>query len=426
MSMNLTKKGYKQRYIDDKVDEYLEIFGAVAVEGPKWCGKTWTSLNHAKSVCFITDPQGNFQNRTLAELSPDLVLDGDSPRLIDEWQEVPSLWDAIRFKVDQSGKKGQFLLTGSATPNHKGILHSGTGRFGLLRMRTMSLAETGDSTGEVPLASLFDKEIKPRAIAEPSLRELVYYCVRGGWPGALGASETAAMNMTKSYLEAVIADDMFKVDGIKRDERKVRSLLHSLGRNESTIASNATLNKDMAALDEVELDKNTISDYLSIFERLFLIDDQLAFSPSIRSSRRLLKSPKRHFADVSLAVAALSATPEILYNDLETFGFLFEALCEHDLRIYAEKIGGNLYHFRDNRGHEADAVIELPDGRWSALEIKLGASQIDKAAEELLEIKRIMTDEGRPPHSLGVICGITKAAYTRPDGVHVIPITALG
>ena len=423
--MKLTREGYRERLIDKRVAEYLKTFGAVAIEGPKWCGKTWTSLHHSDSVCFIADPEGNFQNRTLAELSPDLVLEGDYPRLIDEWQEVPSLWDAIRFKVDQSGKKGQFLLTGSATPNHKGILHSGTGRFGLLRMRTMSLFETGDSTGEVALESLFEKTIKPRNIKEPKLRELIHYCVRGGWPGALDASESAAMDMAKSYLEAVIADDMFRVDGIKRDERKVRSLIHSLGRNESTIVSNATLNKDMEALDEMELDKNTISDYLSIFERLFLIEDQPAFAPSIRSSRRLLKSPKRHFSDVSLAVAALKATPEMLFNDLNSFGFMFEALCEHDMRIYADNIGGTLYHFRDNRGNEADAVVELPDGRWGAFEIKLGANQIDSAAEELLEIKEIMSSEGKAPHTLGVICGMVKAAYTRPDGVHVVPITAL-
>lgn len=423
--MKLTREGYKERLIDKRVGEYLKTFGAVAIEGPKWCGKTWTSLNHSESVCFIADPEGNFQNRTLAELSPDLVLDGESPRLIDEWQEVPALWDAVRFKVDQSAQKGQFILTGSATPNHKGILHSGTGRFGLLRMRTMSLYETGDSTGDVSLESLFREKIESKAIKEPTLKELIRYCVRGGWPGAMNADEAAAMNMAKSYLDAVISDDMFKVDGIKRDERKVRSLIHSLGRNESTIVSNATLNKDMEAFDEVELDKNTISDYLSTFERLFLIEDQPAFSPSIRSSRRLLKSPKRHFSDVSLAVAALSATPEMLYNDLETFGFLFEALCEHDLRIYAENIGGTLYHFRDNRGNEADAVVELPDGRWGAFEIKLGANQIDKAAAELLEIKRIMTEEGKAPDTLGVICGMTKASYTRPDGVHVAPLTAL-
>ena len=423
--MKLNREGYKERLIDKKVDEYLKTFGAVVIEGPKWCGKTWTSLNHCESVCYIADPQGNFQNRTLAELSPDLVLDGESPRLIDEWQEVPALWDAVRFKVDESGKKGQFILTASATPNHKGILHSGTGRFGLLRMRTMSLYETGDSTGDVSLESLFEKKIESKTIKQPTLNELIYYCVRGGWPAAMKADDSAAMNMSKSYLDAVILDDMFKVDGIKRDERKVRSLIHSLGRNESTIVSNATLNKDMKAYDEVQLDKNTISDYLSIFERLFLIEDQPAFSPSLRSSRRILKSPKRHFCDVSLAVAALSATAEMLYNDLETFGFLFEALCEHDLRIYAENIGATLYHFRDNAGHEADAVIELPDGRWGAFEIKLGANQIDKAAAELLQIKRIMTNEGKAPDTLGVICGMTQAAYTRPDGVHVIPLTAM-
>ena len=417
--------GYKKRLIDKKVQEYLNTFGAVAIEGPKWCGKTWTSLKHSASVCYIADPKGNFQNRTLAALDPSLVLDGNKPRLIDEWQEVPSLWDAVRFKVDQIGEKGVFILTGSATPNHKGILHSGTGRFGILRMRTMSLYETGDSCGCVSLESIFNTKIKTQKVKEATLNELIYYCIRGGWPAVIGQKEEVASEVAKSYLKAVITDDMFQVDGVKRDARKVRSLIYSLARNESTIVSNNTLKRDMESYDKEQIDKNTLSDYLSIFNRLFLLEDQEAFNIKLRSSKRILNSPKRHFSDVSLAVAALSATSKMLYDDLNTFGFLFEALCEHDLRIYAENIGGKLYHLRDNRGNEADAIIELPDGRWAAIEIKLGANQIDAAAKELLTIKKIMKDEGHEPSALCVICGIVGAAYTREDSVHVVPLTAL-
>ena len=417
--------GYKKRLIDKKVEAYLNTFGAVTIEGPKWCGKTWTSLKHASSVCYISDPKGNFQNRTLAELDSSLVLAGENPRLIDEWKEVPSLWDAVRFKVDSLGKKGAFILTGSATPNHKGILHSGTGRFGILRMRTMSLFETGDSNGCVSLSSIFDKKIKTQKIKEVSLKELIHFCIRGGWPANIGVSEEAALEVTNSYLEAVIKNDMFKVDGVKRDARKINLLLHSLARNESTVVSNSTLKKDIKAYDKEEINKGTIAEYLSIFNRLFLIEDQEAFSPHLRSSRRILKSPKRHFADVSLAVSSLGATSKMLYDDLNTFGFLFEALCEHDLRIYAENIGGKLYHMRDYSDNEVDAVIELQDGRWAAIEIKLGANQIEKAAKELLDIKQIMKKESQEPSALCVVCGTTNAAYTRDDGVHVVPITAL-
>ena len=292
-------------------------------------------------------------------------------------------------------------------------------------MRTMSLYETGDSCGCVSLESIFNTKIKTQKVKEATLNELIYYCIRGGWPAVIGQKEEVASEVAKSYLKAVITDDMFQVDGVKRDARKVRSLIYSLARNESTIVSNNTLKRDMESYDKEQIDKNTLSDYLSIFNRLFLLEDQEAFNIKLRSSKRILNSPKRHFSDVSLAVAALSATSKMLYDDLNTFGFLFEALCEHDLRIYAENIGGKLYHLRDNRGNEADAIIELPDGRWAAIEIKLGANQIDAAAKELLTIKKIMKDEGHEPSALCVICGIVGAAYTREDGVHVVPLTAL-
>lgn len=421
----LTPNGYKERILDKKIDEYMKGFGAVCVEGPKWCGKTWTSLNHANSVCYIASPENNFQNRTMAQMSPDLVLKGDYPRLIDEWQEVPPIWDAVRFEVDKDKNKGKIILTGSSTPKRKGILHSGAGRIGRIRMNTMSLFETGDSSGVISLKDIFANELKPTFTGEVKLEQLIYYVVRGGWPGNIETDINTAKNLPAEYLKAVIEDDMYNTDGIKRDSRKVKSLLHSLGRNESTIVSNKTLKKDMIGYDEISIDPDTIADYLDVFERLFLIDDQPAYAVNLRSSRRVLKSPKRHFCDVSLAVAALEATPELLLNDLHTFGFLFEALCEHDLKIYAESNGGKLFHFRDEKDNEIDAVVELPDGRWGAFEIKLGANQIDSAAKELLKIKGIMEREGTTPSVLCVICGMTNMAYTREDGVVVVPITAL-
>lgn len=421
----LTPKGYKDRIIDKKINEYMDGFGAVCIEGPKWCGKTWTSLNHAESVCYIASPENNFQNRTMAQLSPDLVLKGNYPRLIDEWQEVPPIWDAVRFEVDKSSEKGKILLTGSSTPKRKGILHSGAGRIGRIRMDTMSLYETGDSSGSISLKNIFNEELRPTITGEVSLEQLIYYVVRGGWPGNLNVDMDTAKNLPQEYLKAVIEDDMYSVDGVKRDSRKVRSLIHSLGRNEGTIVSNNTLKRDMMAYDEVQIDTDTIADYLDVFQRLFLLNDQPAYAVNLRSSRRVLKSPKRHFSDVSLAVAALEATPQLLYNDLNTFGFLFESLCEHDLKIYAESNGGHLFHYRDEKNNEIDAVVELPDGRWGAFEIKLGANQIDSAAEELLKMRKIMEKEGSTPSVLCVICGMSNMAYTREDGVKVVPITAL-
>ena len=422
----LVPEGYKSRLIEKIFDEYMETFGAVCIEGPKYCGKTWTAQSRAESAAFISDPEKNFQTKTMAKLSPDLVLNGQLPRLIDEWQEVPPIWDAVRFAVDKDGKKGQYILTGSATPNHKGIMHSGTARIGRVRMNSMSLYETGDSSGDISLRDLFAEEIEPRITGDISLEQLVYYTVRGGWPGNLKTSAKVCGNLAKEYLKAVVDDDMYSVDGIKRDSRKVWSLLYSLGRNESTLVSNSTLIKDMGAKDKIEIARETVSEYLDIFSRLFILDDQPAYNANIRSSRRVLKSPKRHFTDPSLAVAALGVTQTRLLNDLNTFGFIFESLCEHDLKIYAEYNDARLFHFRDERGNEADAIVEFSDGTWGAFEIKLGANQIDSAAKELLKLKEIMEKEGdNPPKILCVICGMSNMAYRREDGVFVVPITAL-
>lgn len=418
---------YKPRIIDAKVEEYLSAFGAVCIEGPKWCGKTWTSAQHSKSEIYIGDPANNFQNRQLAELSPELVLTGEAPRLIDEWQEVPPLWDAVRYKVDQAAEKGQFILTGSATPNHKGILHSGAGRIAKLRMRPMSLYESGDSSGQVSLEKLCHDEVTTAMTGEVDLTRLIELIIRGGWPGSLGLPLKQAMLLPAEYLNAVIDDDVYRIDGIRRDTQKMRLLLRSLARNESTTVTNRTLMRDIKAVDDEDIDGETVSAYLDIFKRLFITDNQPPFAAGIRSSVRIKQAEKRHFSDPSLACALLRATPAGLIGDLETLGFLFEALCERDLRIYAESFDANLYHYQDYQNQEIDAVIELADGQWCAFEIKLGANQIDTAAENLLKIKRQIEEDprGKPPAVLCVLCGMSNAAYRRADGVFVVPITAL-
>ena len=418
---------YRPRIIDKLVDEYLTIIGAVCIEGPKWCGKTRTSNEHSKSSIFLGDPSGNFQNRNLAIISPELVLQGEFPRLIDEWQEVPALWDAVRYFVDSHQQKGLFILTGSATPNRKGILHSGAGRIARLRMRPMSLWESGDSSGKVSLRKLFTEEFEPVVTGDVSLIHIVNLIVRGGWPGSIGINPDSAGLLAKEYINAVINDDLSRVDGIKRDKHKLELLLRSLARNESTTASNITLKKDMQATEGFDIDKETIATYLDVFNRLFLIDNQRPFAPSLRSSVRIKQQEKRHFCDPSLAVAILNATPSMLINDLETLGFLFESLCVRDLRVYAESFNAQLYHYQDYKNREVDAVISFEDGSWGAFEIKLGANQIESAAKNLLSLKNDLMKENPKlaPSLLCVVCGLSNAAYRRPDGVFVVPITAL-
>ncbi len=423
----MDKQNYKPRIIDKQVEEYLQTFGAICIEGPKWCGKTWTSSYHANSKFFLADPSGNFQNRKLAEIDPNTVLEGAAPRLIDEWQEYPPLWDAVRYKVDQSAQKGQFILTGSATPNHKGILHSGAGRIAKLRMRTMSLYESGDSSGQISLEALCNGTLTPAMTGEVDLKNLINLIIRGGWPGSLDLPLKQAALLPQQYLQAVIDDDVYRIDEVKRNTQKMRLLLMSLARNESTTATNALLKADIKEKDAQDIDANTVTSYLDIFKRLFLTDNQPPFASNVRSSVRVRQAEKRHFADPSLACALLKLTPEALLNDLETLGFMFEALCERDLRIYAESFGGTLYHYQDYKNREIDAVIELPDGKWAAFEIKLGANQIDQAAANLKQIQREFEEDKKavPPSVLCVLCGLSNAAYQRPDGVFVIPITAL-
>ena len=419
---------YKTRIIDPEIKRYLDTFSAVCIEGIKWCGKTRTSMLHANSFVPLGDPTGNFQNRQLAQISPATVLAGSQPRLVDEWQEEPPLWDAVRASVDHNPVKGQFLLTGSATPNHKGVLHSGAGRIARLRMRPMSLFESGDSSGLISLKEVCEGCLTPVMTGEVDLRKIIRLILRGGWPKALSLANNESFLLPGKYLKDLINNDAVKADGVKRDTKKMWIVLRSLARHESSTTNKASLLKDIHEKSAVHLSHNTLDEYLDIFKRLFLTDNIEPFSASgLRSALRVKQAEKLHFADPSLACSLLGATEDNLLGDLQTLGFLFEALCERDLRIYAQSFGSKLYHYQDYANHEIDAVIAHPDGSWTAVEIKLGANQIDEAAHKLLKIKKKLEQASKncAPKQLSVLTGMSNAAYQRPDGVFVLPLLAL-
>ena len=421
-------ENYKKRIADEKIKRYLKLFGAISIEGPKYCGKTWSGRYHSNSEILLHKTTGETSNNVeLAKISPSIILEGEKPRLIDEWQEATNLWDEIRVDVDKTGLKGQYILTGSSTPNRKGIAHSGAGRYGKIHLRTMSLYESGDSTGDISLEKLCYNDFKPKATGEVDLRNLAKLIIRGGWPANLDYSAKDASEAIEEYINIIIDDDLNRLDGINRDKHKVRLLLKSLARNESTTVSNMTLKKDINAIDNEDIDIDTLATYLDALDRLFLLDNDEPFSTNIRSSVRVKQSEKRHFADPSIACSILNIREENkLINDLNTFGFLFEALVERDLKIYADSFNAKCYHYQDYQDKEIDSVIELENGAWCAFEIKLGAHQIEKAANDLLNLKKqIESEKGKAPSILCVICGLTNAAYQRPDGVYVVPITAL-
>lgn len=420
----LTQPGYYERIIDAKVAECLQAFGAVSLEGPKWCGKTWTALNHCYSSAYLghTVASGQQSDYDLALTDLNLVLGRDKPELIDEWQDVPAVWDSVRHECDVQGRPGLYILTGSATPPRmEEIHHSGAGRICRLNMTTMSLYESGDSTGDVSLADLFTGKVQSKELAEkPDLQRLAELVVRGGWPAALSRPMVAGA-LSEGYLEDVLAHDITAIDGVRRDAEKMRFLIRSLARNESTIVSNKTLTRD---LDEGgQLNKNTVTDYLAVLDGLHLLANQPAYRENVRSPERVGTSAKRHFADPSLAVAALGLGVEGLMADLKTFGFMFEALCEHDLRVYAEAMGGTLRHYRNNvSGLEVDAIIELKNGDIGAIEIKLGQDKIEEGVDNLKKISDELTVE---PKFKAIICGLYPAVVRRKDGIYVLPITAL-
>ncbi len=426
--MVLTPDGYLKRYMDDRVARALRICGAVCIKGPKGCGKTWTALNHANSALRLDDPEREYKARRFARDRPNDALIGEEPRLIDEWQVAPAIWDATRHLVDQGKKKGRVILCGSATPDldAEAELHTGFARICSYRMRTMSLFESGDSDGSVSLSSLFASEEVHTTWDDIDVESLIRLIVRGGWPGTLGMDAEDAAEYNRILLTTIIESDVMRIDS-KANMSTVTMLLRSLARNESTLANDATIRSDMRTNEGDEpIAQITYLKYRNYLDRLFILDDQPAFNPNLRSSVRVGKMPKRHLTDPSLAVAALRATPEMLLDDHRTLGFLFEALCERDLQIYASALGGTLDHYRDGDGREIDAVVELPDGRWGAFEIKLSPAGIEDGAKNLLKISSYIERKGgRVPSVLCVICGTAEEAKLRSDGVYVVPITKL-
>ena len=423
--MSLTPEGYKPRIVDQMLERKLHVFGAVSIEGPKWCGKTWTAENHAESEIKIAENRGPLTNRdyVLADVSRALV--GDSPHLIDEWQEVPQIWDSVRSDLDSHPGHGRYILTGSSVPRREEYIHSGIGCIAKLKMRTMTLFETGDSDGSASLRELMLGKLEMSEKRDVELEQLVDFVVRGGWPAAMGVDPEDYGLIPREYIASAI-EDACRLDGKRRDREKMTMLIKSLSRNESTVVSNESVKNGMRSYDDESISNDTYYDYSDCLDRIHLLEDTPSFKANFRSNVRIGKKPKRHLTDVSLAVAALGLNHKKLMGDLNTFGFMFESLCEHDLQIYAECAGGSLYHYRDDSGREVDAIVESEDGSWGAFEIKLGAGQIDDAAEHLLRMRDVFESRGNTPCVLCVISGLSNWAYRRPDGVFVVPITSLG
>ena len=427
--MTLVPEGYRTRLIEGKIQKSLKSAGAVSIEGPKGCGKTWCARSLSNSEYSLVDPANNFINLRVAKEDPLTALEGDAPHLIDEWQDVPKIWDAVRFTVDKDGGKGRFILCGSSTTDKTKKVHSGAARIIDVKMQTMSLYESGDSSGNVSLKGLFEGDFRTSRDGSPGLEKLAWLVVRGGWPGLLDADETSAGLMLSDYISKLCEEDAQKVDGKKRDIAKLKRLFRSLARNESTMAAKKKLSSDIIQYeDDAGLDNDTVTDYLDVLDKLHMIEDQPAFSPNYRSPVRVGKNPKRHLADPSLAAAALRLDRKALMNDLNTFGYLFEALCERDLRIYADTFGGEVYHYHDHNGREIDAVVELKNEGWGAFEIKLGQESIDDWAAKLIKIRDFMhnDEDATEPRFLCIITGMGGSAYRREDGVYVVPITSLG
>ena len=419
------ERKYLSRIADRLLADRLESSGAVLVEGPKWCGKTRTSLEASKSHLFMQDPDKRASYLKAADTKPSLLLKGETPRLLDEWQTAPVLWDAVRYAVDMRSAKGQFILTGSAVPKDNIVQHSGTGRISRFTMRPMSLSESGESNGSISLKNLFDGNTDIESFSELSIEKIAFAIVRGGWPASIGDSEKNSMRHAIDYVEAVINEDVNRVDGVEKNPARVRALLRSLARNISTLATIKTLCDDIAMGNEEDLSDKTVSQYLNALNRIFVTEDIPAWNPSLRSKTAIRTSVKRQFVDPSIATAVMRLTPDGLLDDFNYFGFLFESLCDRDLRIYAEAIDGQVFHYRDSSGLEADAVIALNDGRWAAVEVKMGAKEIEEAAEHLISLKnKVNTDKMREPSFLMILTG-TELAYKRDDGVLVVPIGCL-
>lgn len=416
---------YMSRCIDRSIERDLGIFGAVLIQGPKWCGKTTTAQRFAESSLSLSDPAGDFAALQLARIDPAQAIVGATPRLIDEWQEEPKLWDAIRFECDRrTGEPGQFLLTGSATPNDADQpMHSGIGRISRLRMETMTLAELGVSSGAVSLESLLNGyPIKAALGSINGIADIADLLCRGGWPQAVGKTTADAMRISAAYIDGVCESDVSRVDGVKRDPEKVRALLSSLARNESTLAGEKSLEKDLGG----DVSRSTLRRYTDALRRIHIIDDIPAWHPALRSPVKLRQSAKRHLADPSLAVALLGANPESLASDPKTLGLLFESLVLHDLKVYAAANDSSVSHYHDADDLEVDAVIRRRDGTWIAVEVKLGSPQIPEASANLLRLERKLVERGeRPPAAKLIVIGFGMPAHTTPEGIIVAPVDTL-
>ncbi len=426
---------YLSRTADPILHLLLDAFGAVLIEGPKWCGKTTTAEQMAKSVIKLQDPDMQEDYLVTAQSKPSLLLNGETPRLIDEWQDIPVLWDSVRTMVDKRSKPGQFILTGSNTVPQDKIKHSGTGRIATLRMLPMSLWESKESSGQVSISELFNNADYDfdGATSKLSIEDLIFAACRGGWPASLNGNTPAAqLLVARNYINSVCAKDISRIDGKNRDEKLSRQILKSYAQNISTLAKKTSMLEDITASKDINCSIPTLDDYITALERLFVIQDIEAWCPAIRSKTTIRSAPKRGFCDPSIAVAALGLTPDALKMQLKTFGFIFEQMCIRDLRAYTIDLDSQISYYRDRYGLEADVVIHLPDGRYALIECKLGSMEIEKGAEHLLKIKELIREKNkaekqmpiREPDLLIILTGGTMA-YTRNDGVKVIPLAAL-
>lgn len=421
-------KKYKKRIADKMLERKLAGKGAVLIEGPKWCGKTTTAEQQAASVLYLDDPSEKDQNLRMADINPRALLSGKTPILLDEWQIAPKLWDAIRFEVDHRDELGQFILTGSSVPpNTDEIHHSGTGRFAWLTMRPMSLYESGESTGEVSIKELFETPDQILGINKLTIDDLAFLICRGGWPRATFMKGDLALDQAKDYYDAVTKSDISRVDGIKRNPERVKLLMRSYSRHQGTQAPISTILADMQTTDEGSADIKTIISYTEALKKIFVIEDSVAWNPNLRSKTAIRASDTRYFVDPSIAVAALGLGPNDLINDLNTMGLFFETLCVRDLRVFADALDGQIYHFRDKNGLECDAVIHLRNGKFGLIEVKLGGEKlIEEGATTLKTLAgKIDTNKMKEPSFLMVLTGTGKFAYRREDNVYVVPIGCL-
>lgn len=420
--VNLPENGYLPRLVDKTLEKMLRISGAVQIKGPKWCGKTVTAERHSASQVYLQDPDRREALLALAEAKPSAILDGAKPRLIDEWQEAPQLWDAVRFAVDRERGYGQYILTGSSTPR-TGPRHSGVGRIAPLHMRTMSLYESGESSGAVSLSALFDGEQDVAAIADFDIDDYAFVLCRGGWPEAvLMQDKEAALSEASLYVDEWVGSCIEDMDGVRRNPTWMRSIMRSYARNTATEAPLTTIAADMQGEPPSDV---TVADYVDALARACIIEDLEAWNPRLRSKTAVRTSPTRHFTDPALAATLLNASPAALRTDFNTFGLLFESLCMRDLRVYVEMQRGKVFHYRDKTGLEADAVLTLPDGRWAPVEVKMGHSKIDEGAKHLRKLAERVDCEREGAPAFLMVLTATEAAYRRDDGVFVVPLACL-